>query len=94
MTGKTRVPEGRLEAGVHQGPDQVLVLETAPHKLPLTDLSVIVDVQTAEDPLGPVYRQLLTDPLIEIQGPKNLHHFTQLNTLWAILKRKKAIWVS
>ena len=81
MTGKTRVSGGRLEAGVHQGPDQVLVLEAAPHKLPLTDLSVIVDIQTAEDPLGPVYRQLLADPLIEIQGPENLHHFTQLNTL-------------
>ena len=79
MTGKTRVSGGRLEAGVHQGPDQVLVLEAAPHRLPLTDLSVIVDVQEAEDSLSPVYRQLLTDPLIQVKRSEDLHHFTQID---------------
>ena len=71
-----------LLAGVaDQCPDQLLVLETASHKLLLTDVSIIVYVKEAEDSLGPVYRQLLADPLIEIKRPENLHHFTQLDAL-------------
>ena len=76
-----------LEAGVaDQSPDQLLVFETSSYKLLLADVSVIVDVQETEDSLGPVYRQLLADPLIEIQGPENLHHFTQLDALRSILE--------
>ena len=79
-----------LQAGVaDQSPDQLLVFETASYKLLLADVSIIVDVQETEDSLGPVYRQLLADPLIEIQGPENLHHFTQLDALRSILEALK-----
>ena len=62
-----------------------LHLEAARDELLLCDLAVVVGVQAAEDPLRPVYGELLAHSLVQIQRPEHLQHLAQMDGFRSIL---------